>query len=228
MIPPASKASFRFPITSLVFDHFVHPDPESGLSSPHAIDGTLYAGNGHIAIRATRGQWLPSDFPPATETFKERLTSLPWSVLPPADHDGWRALDNYRSKIYSIAPISLFREDCRRQPSPVWLIAGHHLIRLSHLQLLARLPSAEVNIAETFRHHPLFIRFNGGEAMVPKDKTLQTYSRELFKPTYHVLDGYRQDSPIGRKAIIAPAGPTHFPKPEPALEGWPPLDHSEN
>ena len=147
----ATKAPMRFPLTEGDIALFCHPAEGHPYHRPHMIEGNLHAGNGHIAIRATSGRWMESDFQPAPEPFKTRIGGLPWGAIH-ADSPEWRSLDEVRGTIYKYAPITIWTDKGKRAPSPVVSIGGHHLIRLSHLQLIARLPRCEAYAGAVTRH----------------------------------------------------------------------------
>lgn len=209
-----SKAPFLFPVRAGDISLFCHPSPASPLHLPHYIGGSLTAGNGHIAIRAERGQWTESDFTPAPENAAQRLSALPWHRFPPESPE-WRPLDDIRGLLYAHAPIAPFTDRHRVAPCPVWQIADHHLARLSHLQLLARLPRVRVYAGPAAREDPLFFRYNGGIAIMPRDKRLTTHSRRIFIPARDCLTGHRRDRPS------QPTGANTRP-PKSHLPGWPP------
>ena len=180
------KAPFTFPITLSAMENFRHPDPQNFRHGIHMDGDALVAMNGYIIIRATRGYWLARDFTPAPPEFSNRVCSLPWSSFPP-EEDGWRRLDDKRGDIYRRAPIAMFTDKHKPTPSPVWRVGSRHTIRLSHLQQLARLPRCEVHTTAT-RYDFAFFRFNGGPAIVPRDKRLSdplhpvSPSANLFPP----------------------------------------------
>lgn len=207
----ATKAPFAFPLLAGDIAEFCHPSPASPLHLAHFHDGELTAGNGHIAIRAARGRWMASDFTPPPPEFTKRLASLPWHRFP-APSPEWRALDDIRGAIYAHAAIAPWTGSRHSPtPCPVWRIGGHHRIRLSHLQLLARLPRAEIYAGTAREPDPIFIRYNGGTAILPHNHALNSHSRDIFAPQYHPLDGYR----IERSANARPSFSNH-------LKNWPP------
>ena len=206
----ATKAPMRFPLTEGDIALFCHPGEGHPYQRPHMIKGNLHAGNGHIAIRATSGRWMESDFQPAPELFKTRIGSLPWGAIH-GDSPEWRSMDEVRGTIYKYAPITIWTDKGKRAPSPVVSIGGHHLIRLSHLQLIARLPRCEAYAGAVTRHDPLFFRYNGGSVIVPTDQSLTTASFEIFAPRHDVLSGER----IARSSTRQDFSGGHMP-------GWPP------
>ena len=189
---------------------------------PHMIDGALYAASGYIAIRAERGRWMASDFDPAPEDFARRLTALPWGSFP-ADSAEWREMDEVRGNLFRFAAHGVWRENHTLAPSPVWQVGGQHLIRLSHLQHLSRLPRCEVYAGSQTEGAPAFFRYNGGTAIVPQDRRLTAHSFAIFAPQYHILDQYRLD----RVAAPKPLGKVTTPYAS-HLKEWPPSQPSDD
>ena len=214
-----SKAPFQFPLRAGDIACFCHPDPANPLAAAHFIDGDLMAGNGYMAIRASRGLWLEADFTPAAFETMERLANLPWHNLPEASSPNWRDLDDIRGNLYQYGAINPWTDKHRPTPSPVWKVASHNLVRLSHLQLLARLPKAQIYCGPLTVTSPTFVRFNGGSLIMPKDSRLQHYSREIFTPSYDLFTGERKER-------TAPFKTSYVPKPIPdqPIEDWPPAE----
>jgi len=205
------KTPFRFPLLAGDIASFCHPSPMHDFHEPHILEGALVAANGYMAVRVERGRWMASDFTPAPKAFTTRLTALAWGSFPD-DSAEWRALDDVRGQLFRYAPIGMFMEKTHKcAPSPVWQVGGQHLIRLSHLQALSRLPRCEVHAGSQTHGTPAFFRFNGGLAIVPPDPRLTVHSAAIFAPAYHALDGYRRDRSTTRQTFSG----GH-------LKGWPP------
>jgi hypothetical protein len=216
------KAPFGFPHGIGTLEAFCHPSAANALAHPLPLaDGEMGAANGYLAIRIERGRWMPEDFPLlAEDAALARFLALPWGAAPDAQSAEWRALDDVRGDIYRNAPISPWTDKHKPTPCPVWKVGGGFLARLSHLQLLARLPRIEIYAGEMSAARPLYFRFTAGRGMIAQDRRLTTHSRELFKPAYHPLHGHR----IARHA---PAKPGNFlnqpaPVPEQPIDDWPP------
>ncbi len=211
------KTPFRFPLLAGDIATFCHPSPMHDLHEPHILDGALVAANGYLAVRAERGRWMASDFTPAPKAFTARLAALAWANFP-ADSAEWRALDDVRGQLFKFASIGMWMEKNHRcAPSPVWQVAGQHLIRLSHLQALSRLPRCEVHAGSQSHGTAAYFRFNGGLAIVPPDTRLTVHSFSIFVPTYHRLDGYRRE----RTATQQTFSGGH-------LKGWPPASPTDD
>lgn len=218
----ASKSPFLFPLLPGDLAEFSHPSNLSPLSAAHIIDGCLTTGNGYIAIKANRGRWMDSDFQPASQKFIDRFSTLPWNT-DIANSTEWRPLDAIRQELYRSAPISLWTEQplvagaFKLSPSPVWKVGANQLIRLSFLQLLARLPRCEVWAGRSHPSEPIRFRFNAGVALVPRDHRLTLCSKQIFRPVYHSLTGERQDPSTRARPSFGPN-----PPPEPPMDNWPP------
>jgi hypothetical protein len=210
------KAPFPFPLTVGDIECFTHPAEDHAFHRPHIIDGALCAGNGHIAIRAERGRWMASDFTTPPTEFLERFARLPWGAIH-GDSPEWRRMDDVRGTIYRYASIGIWTEKKKRSPSPVVEIGKFHLIRLSHLQLIARLPRCEVYAGPVTRHDPLFFRYNGGTVIVPIDRGLTTASFGIFAPSLDILTHERNARSDSRPLIHG----GH-------LKGWPPQDQTND
>lgn len=209
------KTPFRFPLTVGDIELFTHPREDHTFRRPHFIDGALCAGNGHIAIRSTSGRWMASDFTPAPSEFLQRFSSLPWGAIH-GESPEWRAMDDVRAMVYRYGSVGIWTDKLKRGPSPVVEIGKHHLIRLSHLQLISCLPRCEVYAGPVTRHDPLFFRYNGGTVIVPIDRGLTTASFGIFAPSLDLFTQERIARSDSRRIIHG----GH-------LKGWPPQDPSD-
>lgn len=171
MIPEPSKRPFGSPLTEAALPYFCHPTLEP-FRHPvrHPADGHIYAASGFVAVRFRTGRWFPQEFPDASPEWLARVSTLPWQQLQPdpaaLGTPDWRDMDRSRAAIYRDGPLPLWLPDLRLNRAPLVHTAGGPLIPLALLQLLARLPRAEVRMTAG-ASSPLFIRFNGGEAIVP-------------------------------------------------------------
>ena len=98
--------------------------------------------------------------------------------------------------------------------SPVWLVNDKR-VRLSLLQLVARLPRAEVFTGRQDADDPVWVRFSGGRVALAMDKRLTMFSREIFQPYRDGWTGERVERPgkfLGVKSH---------------LKDWPPADLSD-
>jgi hypothetical protein len=214
----ASRNYFPFPLQLGALDWFCHPRPGHVFERPAWWDGEAVAGNGYIALRAHRGHWMASDFPAAEGEFLERCEALGWDRFEGLTED-WMNFDDVRGHLYRHAPIYPWTEAGKCAPSPVWRVGGAFLGRLSHLQLIARLPRCEVHVGRIGPDSPMLFRFSGGRGMLAADKRLTISSFSIFEPMRHE-DGAR----VGKR-MVAPPG---WVNPAPSkFEGWPPADETE-
>lgn len=181
----SDSKSFPYPLQTGVLDHFVHPREGHIFERPVSHEGDVVTANAYIACRFHRGYWSPSDFESAPAAFLERFNALPWARfhgLP----DEWQPLDDVRGNLYKYATIEPWTTKDTCAPSPVWRVGGSFLARLSHLQLIARLPRCEIHLGVMGREAPLLFRFNGGMGMLAPDKRLTSASFSIFEPqTYY-------------------------------------------
>jgi hypothetical protein len=171
MIPTPSKRPFGHPLQPDALAFFCHPRHSVFLTPVRHPDGAVYAASGYACIRVSRGPIVHDDsIPAATPEFLSRVDALPWdrfihdparSISPPA----WRSFDDARGTIYRDGTLDLWPAGRMTEDTPV-LTAGGPLIPLALLQLAARLPKAEAMLVGD-RSEPLFIRFSGGECLIP-------------------------------------------------------------
>jgi hypothetical protein len=187
----SEKSGFPSPLQIGVLEYFCHPAPGHVLAAPAHYDGQALAGNGYMALRVDRGLWTARDFEEAPAGFLTRFLALPWRDVSGLPAGEWRALDDVRGNLYRYAPIRPWTDKHRCAPTPVWRVGRSFLARLSHLQMLARLPRCEVYAGPADREEPLRFRFAGGHGMLARDKRLEESSGAIFAPRYDVLGGER-------------------------------------
>lgn len=203
------RKSHPYPLPAHALETFRRPHPAHALHGIHRHDGELLVGNGYVAVRAHRGLWMPSEYPEAAGEFLERFGALPWE-RPLAGP--WRALDEASAALWRRGEIGMWDGD-RLAASPVWLVVDT-LVRLSVLQLVARLPRAEVLVGNADREDPMFFRFAGGRGIIARDRRLTQWSFHLWPPRHDCLTGERLERETR-------------PKPCFSLPGWPPPDCAE-
>lgn len=214
----ASKNGFPFPLQMGALDWFCHPRAGHVFERPAWRAGNAVVCNGYMALDVHRGHWMAGDFPPAGEEFLRRFLALGWERFQGLTDD-WQAFDDVRGTLYRFAPIYPWTEAGKCAPSPVWRVGGAFLARLSHLQLIARLPRCEVHVGRIGPDSPLLFRFSGGRGMLAPDKRLTLTSFSIFEPIRY------EDGTRVAKRMVAPPGwvnpqPTKFP-------GWPPEDTTD-
>lgn len=167
MIPEPSKRPFHFPAPAEALEFFTHPTLYP-FTRPFRHNSYLCAANGYVAIRLDRFSGNAGSFEDAPFAFLRRFFSLPWDDF---EREGceWREIDNSRGTIYRGELLPLWKgegSDFAFSRDKLVLTAGGPLVPLALLQLLARLPRAEVRMCGTYYTSPLMVRFKGGEAIV--------------------------------------------------------------
>lgn len=206
---------FPYPLPLDALRAFTHRRPDHPLHNVWRYGDGLAACNGWAAIRCNRGMWLDKDHPEATGETLRRLDALPWkhhSTLPATL--GWIPLDDHRGRIMS-RPLSLWQDkESKLSPSPIWLIAASARVRLSLLQLVARLPRAEIHPPGS-PSSPMAFRFSGGTGfLAPMPEALFSY--HLCLPRRDPLSG--EESPSHIRKTTFQGGPMFkgtWPPPEP-------------
>jgi hypothetical protein len=215
-----NKAPFPFPLQLGALDWFCHPYERHDFAHPVWHDGEALAANTYMALKFSKGLWKASDFAPASESYLARFHKLPWARFH-AIPDDWKSLDDIRGHLYRSATIIPWHNG-GTAPSPVWRVGDVFLARLSHLQLIARLPRCQVHVpASMSRETPLLIRFNGGIGMLAPDTRLSDPSFTVFAPARD-----EAGSVIVKNTMRGNLGTP--PLPEPALSDWPPVDQSDS
>lgn len=206
------KSDFPYPLTECALPEFCNPALGHVLSKPVRDAAEIIAGNGFVVLRAHRGRWLDSDFPRASAAFLERINKIPWGRFESLSDDRWRDLCGVRQMIDRRGSIGFWQDGTAKvSPSPVWRV-GSVYVRLSLLQLIARLPRVAVAWTEDL-DSPLWFRFTGGRGAVAHDRRLTLSSFSIFQP---LVD------PMGR--IVSPE---KAPAPTWGFKNWPPQDQSE-
>jgi hypothetical protein len=135
---------------------------------------------------------------------------MEWAVK---DSAQWRPLEE--ANLFRFGAIGPWLKG-RVAPTRVVRVNDSHLVRLSFLQLVARLPRCEVYLGTT---ETLLFRFSGGVGMMMKDDRLTEAGFSIFTPARHE-DGTR----VGRVAARQlAAGET----PQGKFKGWPPVEEIE-
>lgn len=211
------RRNFPYPIPATALDEFRHPAAGHVLNPAVRYAGDILAGNGYVAVRARRGRWIDEEYPPASSEYLARFEKLPWNRFQSLQDD-WRLLDDQSGRIFGRGQIGFWLEvktGWTVNASPVWRVNDSVLVRLSLLQLLARLPRCEAYTGAQDCEEPLFFRFSGGIGIVARDKRLTLSSGNLFPPARDCFTGARM-----RKKTV----PKYLP---PINPNWPPADMSE-
>lgn len=203
-----------YPLPLHALDEFVHPEDWHLFRHARRHDGEILAGNGYVALRASRGRWIDAEFPAASCEFLGRFGKLPWQRWPDGRDEEWRMMDDRRGDLFRNGEIALWLQG-KLAPTPVWL-CNEKRVRLSLLQLMARLPRAEVFVGSQDAEDPVWIRFSGGRAAIAMDARLTISSREIFGPARDHWSGERLRSQ-GRPKF---QGSRNY-------MNWPPADTSE-
>jgi len=196
--------AYPYPLTDGVLEDFRHPDSRNSLYPVVRCEGDLLAANGYVAIRCYRGLWFTEEYPEAGAKYLERFDSLPWDRPIVGD---WRALDEARGMIWKRGTVGMWLRGTLA-PSPVWRVVDS-VCRLSVLQLVARLPKAEVFTGLTDPGEPVFFRFSGGRGIIAAETRLAEWSFHLWPPWHDALTGQRVERERARRPSFS-------------LPGWPP------
>lgn len=165
MMLPASKRPFHHPVPAAALDYFVHPRPGHHYAAPAwGRDSKLYCSNGYIAIRFFG---FPSSFGRAPMTMVDRLLRLPWrsrsEFEKPSD---WRSIDDCTGDLFAPGVLPMWKSErggfC---VDPCVRLNHAALLPLASLQLISRLPKAEIYTVIA-RGQPIPFRFRGGEGLL--------------------------------------------------------------
>jgi len=163
------KSDFPYPLQVGTLEEFTHPAEAHAYHHPLPAGTVTYAANGYVALRCHSGMWTASDFPVPAADALARLQALPWHVFDKVDDQcEWRPLDDIKPLLLRYGSIHPWMKG-RPAPSPVVMVAEKWRIRLSHLQLISRLPKAEILIGPAYH---IAFRFSGGTGLVPWDEKI--------------------------------------------------------
>jgi len=203
---------FPYPLPAKHLREFCHPCDWHLFHEPRRYGGEVLVANGYVAIRARTGLWLDADHGAASADFVSRWGKLPWGRLDQLPDD-WRELDGHRGTIYRSAQVHLWQDD-RLAPTPVWAV-NEVKVRLSLLQLVARLPRCEIYVGRPNADDPLWFRFSGGIGLIARDPRLSLHSYEIFGPQRDLWSGERVAKRGPRFQGVAHAG---------EMANWPPAE----
>lgn len=206
---------FPYPLQMGSLEAFCHGDERHPLGRPYWHEGEAIAVSGYVALRAKSRNWDEKDFEKMPGKLVERLEKQPWGTLKHAVKDElqWRMLED--ANLFRFGAIAPWLNG-KVAPTRIVRVNELHLVRLSFLQLVARLPRCEVYLGVT---ETLLFRFSGGVGMLMKDDRLTEAGFSIFTPKRDCFDGGR----------MTPQKPLNWnfgtpPPPEPEIEGWPPVE----
>lgn len=181
----SSRQPFPNPLDEAVLAAFCHPSERHPFHRPVLIDGDVIAANGYVALRAHRGRWLDSDFQGPTPAQAARLDRLAWSAFDTLKADCWDATDSQKGQIFRSGLIGFWTDSgpAKPSPTPIWKIGNCAPVRLSLLQLIARLPRCEVYTGPQSPTQPLYFRCTGARGIIAVDPRLELTSWHLFAHT---------------------------------------------
>jgi hypothetical protein len=180
------KTLFPNPLDEATLAAFCHPSPRHPFHKPVLSDGDVLAANGYVALRAHRGRWLDSDFDGPTPAQTLRLDRLAWSAFDTLRSNCWDATDDQKGMIFRSGPIGFWAVDedssatGKPSPTPIWKVGSAAPVRLSLLQLIARLPRCEVFTGPQAPNQPLYFRCTGARGIIAVDARLELTSCHLF------------------------------------------------
>lgn len=214
-----------FPLPELALRSFCHPVPDHLFSAPYRHAGEILAGNGYIALRASKGNWMHDEFPEASPAFLARFDALPWShYLDLIASPHWTHTHDLQTALFRRTPISLWMfithpgnpKPYTPAPSPVWNVRDTK-VRLSHLQAIARLPRCEIyHGPPPIASSPLFFRFSGGIGIIAHDPSLTVATGSILQPITDILTGSTTERDRSPRPVFTQPG-----------VNWPPVDTSE-
>lgn len=215
------RAAFPFPLPESALGEFCHPAAGHALARPMRRSGEILVGNGYLAMIARKGNWIDAEFPEATPEFMARLEKLRWGRLfeVMAHSEAWDALDRMRGTLGRHGPLEVWNAG-RIHACPIWRVRDA-LVRLSMLQLVARLPRAEVYTGQqALPEDGMMFRFSGGCGIVARDARLTHGTFEIFQPRADVFESGRvMERSRGKSVGFAWGG---------SMANWPPVDETES
>lgn len=169
MIPPPSKRGFAYPVSTGDLAYFCHPSLELFAAPVMAENGgergDVLVASGYVALRL----WKWSGEPPeraAGAEYRRRFENLPWGRFAHAgQHGEWRLITD--APIYRYGIFPLWHGPRTFTMDRLVCVAGAPLIPLALLQLIGRLPKAEMCVSGSLLGQPILFRFAGGMGIIP-------------------------------------------------------------
>lgn len=164
-----AKRPFGYPISGATLHCFCYPCPRHVYHRPVLLpSNAAAASNGWLAIKADKFL-LPSP-QPASPAFLERWDDgPPWQRDAFLDSHDWRALDDIAGTLFRFGPRPVWEQTVRRfhlRRHPCIRIGAATILPLALVQLIARLPRAEIRADTPTIANPVAFRFNGGRGVV--------------------------------------------------------------
>ena len=209
------RDNFPYPVPPEVLEAFRHVKAGHDFEFPRRVGLEVVAANGYAAIRCQRGRWLDAEYEEAGGPFLYRLGGIPWDRFGRLEDWRWKSLDGIRAAMFAHGVHGFWIEGKERvNPCPVWRV-GDVVVRLSLLQLVGRLPRAEVAWTGD-SDSPLWFRFSGGRGAIAPDKRLRTWGFAVLQPGINPLTRERdRDGPKRVFQGLAPSG---------TMKNWPPVE----
>lgn len=174
MTPRPSKKPFGYPVPLEAFDAFCHPYARHIYHLPVLLpSGMLAAANGWMALKAERwdGEAPDDATPPFLARWDENLKWGPRSRW--QDSDDWLDLDRITGSLFRFGARPIWEKGGLRwhlRRHPAVRVGNTAVVPLALLQLVARLPKAQIRHAADHRQ-PLPFRFNRGVGLIANHAT---------------------------------------------------------
>ncbi len=164
-----SKKRLGFPISAEALQALCHPDHRHAYHRPVMLPSDdLAAANGWLMLKAHKFALPAPD--PATPAFLDRWDRAgKWRRDTWTDGHDWRPTDDIFGTLFRFGPKPVWeptrvRYHLRRHPAA--LVGRAAIVPIALLQLVARLPRAEVRADISDHSQPLPFRFNGGRGHI--------------------------------------------------------------
>jgi hypothetical protein len=212
------KHAFPYPLPEAALEMACNLQERHELHKPRRKDGLVFAGNGFLAIRVRKGNWIDEEIEPMDDKAGARFDSLPWGRLDALLKDGRDWVEISRGFRLADPPHLWHERTGRFNRTPAYKVRKA-IVPLSILGFIARFPRAEINLDHTSPRDPLFFRFSAGEGIVPPFLRPPEPVREIFKPRFDPLTGEEIHKKRPPAKIAKDKNPT--------VRSWPPPDLSD-
>ena len=161
------RSYYPYPLTIHDLEDFCHPHPDHVFHRPLRWQDGLAACNGYMLIIANRGLWLESEHPEPAGEALERLQKITMPEMASFPDDSWISLRDHTGTLFTRpGEHPAWTDQHRPAISPVWSIKTVFMAKLSWLQMIARLPRAELCLHCLRADAPLPFRFTGGRGLL--------------------------------------------------------------